>query len=85
MLVLFTIVVAFVEYLSLVKFAYNNSYHTSIGKAPFEALYGKRYKSLIGLFELDKTEIFCLDLVYQTMEIAKFHRVPISIFSDRGT
>jgi len=29
------------KYLSLVKFAYNNSYHSSIGMPPFEALYDR--------------------------------------------
>lgn len=29
------------EYLPLVEFAYNNSYHSSIGMSPFEALYGR--------------------------------------------
>ncbi|WP_227642594.1 hypothetical protein, partial [Klebsiella pneumoniae] len=28
------------EHVSLIEFAYNNSYHSSIGMAPFEALYG---------------------------------------------
>ena len=28
------------EYLPLVEFSYNNSYHSSLGMAPFEALYG---------------------------------------------
>ena len=27
--------------LDLMEFAYNNSYHSSIGMAPFEALYGR--------------------------------------------
>jgi len=30
------------EMLPLVEFTYNNSYHTSIGMAPYEALYGRR-------------------------------------------
>ena len=30
------------EVLPLVEFAYNNSFHTSIGMAPYEALYGRR-------------------------------------------
>ena len=28
------------EFLHLVEFAYNKSYHSSIGMAPFQALYG---------------------------------------------
>ena len=33
------------ELLLLVKFAYNNSYHSTIGMAPYEALYEKPYRS----------------------------------------
>ena len=33
------------KYLSLVEFAYNNSYHSSIEMAPYEALYGRKYRS----------------------------------------
>nr|GEX22044.1 hypothetical protein [Tanacetum cinerariifolium] len=34
-------------YLPLVKFSYNNSYHSSVRCAPFEALYGTKCRSLI--------------------------------------
>ncbi|GKA21585.1 putative reverse transcriptase domain-containing protein [Tanacetum coccineum] len=33
------------RYLPLVEFSYNNSYHTSIKVAPFEALYGRKCRS----------------------------------------
>jgi hypothetical protein len=33
------------KYLSLVEFSYNNSYHASIGMAPYEALYGRPCRS----------------------------------------
>ena len=33
------------KYLSLVEFAYNNSYHSSIEMAPYKALYGRSCRS----------------------------------------
>ncbi|GKG18170.1 putative reverse transcriptase domain-containing protein, partial [Tanacetum coccineum] len=33
------------RHLPLVEFSYNNSYHTSIKAAPFEALYGHKCRS----------------------------------------
>ncbi|MCF7184074.1 hypothetical protein L3H42_11295, partial [Corynebacterium sp. MC-13] len=33
------------DHLSLIEFAYNNSYHSSIGMAPFEALNNRRCRS----------------------------------------
>ncbi|GKG39400.1 putative nucleotidyltransferase, ribonuclease H [Tanacetum coccineum] len=35
------------EYLCLVEFAYNNSWHASIKAAPFELLYGKKCRAPI--------------------------------------
>ncbi|GJS33291.1 putative reverse transcriptase domain-containing protein [Tanacetum coccineum] len=34
-------------HLPLAEFSYNNSYHSSIRCAPFEALYGRKYRSLV--------------------------------------
>ena len=33
------------DHLPLMEFAYNNSYHSSIGMAPYEALYGRPCRS----------------------------------------
>ncbi|XP_052117658.1 uncharacterized protein LOC127747617 [Arachis duranensis] len=35
------------RYMPLVEFAYNNSFHASIGMAPYEALYGRKCQSLL--------------------------------------
>ena len=35
------------SHLPLVEFTYNNSYHSSIKAAPYEALYGRKYRSPI--------------------------------------
>ncbi|GJS69329.1 putative reverse transcriptase domain-containing protein [Tanacetum coccineum] len=35
------------KHLPLVEFSYNNSYHTSIKAAPFEVLYGRKFRSPI--------------------------------------
>ena len=33
------------DHLSLLEFTYNNSFHSSIGMAPYEALYGRKCRS----------------------------------------
>ena len=38
---------SWVKYLPLIEFAYNNSYHATIGMAPYEALYGRKCRSPI--------------------------------------
>ncbi|XP_070004699.1 uncharacterized protein [Nicotiana sylvestris] len=59
------------DHLLLIEFAYNNSFHTSIQMASFEALYGRRYRSPIGWFEVGEAELIGPDLVYQAMEKVK--------------
>ncbi|PHT74137.1 hypothetical protein T459_21414 [Capsicum annuum] len=42
---------SWVDHFPLIEFAYNNSYNSSIGMVPFEALYGRRCRSRIGWFK----------------------------------
>ncbi|XP_071924797.1 uncharacterized protein [Coffea arabica] len=45
------------QYLTLVEFAYNNSYHSSIQMAPYEALYGRRCRSPIHWDEVGERKV----------------------------
>ena len=44
-------------HLPLVEFSYNNSYHTSIMVAPFEALYGRKCRSPLCWAEVGDTQL----------------------------
>ena len=50
----------------LVEFAYNNSYHSSIEMAPYEALYGRKCRSPLCWAEAREKEPSGLDLILET-------------------
>ncbi|WMV41506.1 hypothetical protein MTR67_034891 [Solanum verrucosum] len=56
------------DHLLVIKFAYKNSYHSSIGMAPFEALYGRRCRSPIGWFDIGEGTLVGPKLVHEAME-----------------
>jgi len=56
------------RYLSLVEFAYNNSYQSTIGMPPFEALYGRKCRSPICWEEIGDRTLFGADIVVDTTE-----------------
>ena len=45
------------NHLPLIEFSYDNSYHSSIGMTLFEAMYGRRCRSLVGWFEVGESSI----------------------------
>ena len=51
------------KHLPLVEFAYINSFHSSISMAPCEALYGRRCRSPIRLFEVGEPSLLGLKLI----------------------
>ncbi|GJU55176.1 putative reverse transcriptase domain-containing protein [Tanacetum coccineum] len=69
-------------HLPLVEFSYNNSYHSSVRCAPFEALYGRKYRSLILWAEVGEVGLvaYRLDLpeefngVYDTFHVSNLKK-----------
>ena len=56
------------RYVPLMKFAYNNNYQASISMAPYEALYGRRCRTLVCWTELNEHKVIGLDVVKDTEE-----------------
>ncbi|GJV37056.1 putative reverse transcriptase domain-containing protein [Tanacetum coccineum] len=55
-------------HLPLVEFSYNNSYHSSVRCAPFEALYGRKCRSPIMWAEVGEGQLIGPELVQETAE-----------------
>ncbi|KAI3826049.1 hypothetical protein L1987_00091 [Smallanthus sonchifolius] len=56
------------SHLTLIEFSYNNSYHTSIDMAPFEALYGRKCRSPICWNEIGEAQITGPELIQETSD-----------------
>lgn len=56
------------DHLAYVEFAYNNSFHLSIGMAPFEALYGRSCRSPSCCLKAGDGAILGPDMVRDTIE-----------------
>jgi len=59
------------SHLPLIEFTYNNSYRSSIGMAPFEALYGRRCRTSLCWFESGENVVLGPRIVQQTTEKVK--------------
>ena len=55
------------QFLPLAEFAYNNRYQSSIQMAPYEALCGRRCRSLVGWFEPGEARLLGIDLVQDAL------------------
>ncbi|GKA77435.1 putative reverse transcriptase domain-containing protein [Tanacetum coccineum] len=52
----------------LAEFSYNNSYHSSIRCDPFEALYGRKYRSPVLWAEIRESRLIGPELVQETID-----------------
>ncbi|GJS13428.1 putative reverse transcriptase domain-containing protein [Tanacetum coccineum] len=56
------------KHLPLVEFSYNNSYHTSINVAPFEALYSRKCRLPVCWAEVGDSQLTGPEIIHETTE-----------------
>ena len=71
------------DHLPLIEFAYNNTYHSSIGMAPYEALYGRPCRTPLCWAEADERKLMGLDIVQLTSEKVDLIKQNLKVAQDR--
>ncbi|KAA3487552.1 DNA/RNA polymerases superfamily protein [Gossypium australe] len=71
------------KYLPLVEFAYDNGFQSSLKMAPYEALYGRKYRTPLYWNELREKQIHGVDLIRETEEKVKVIRECLKAASNR--
>ena len=71
------------SFLPLAEFSYNNSYHSSIDMAPFEALYGRRCRSPIGWFDAFEVRPWGTDLLRESLDKVKSIQEKLLVVQNR--
>jgi hypothetical protein len=71
------------EHLSLMEFTYNNSFHSSTGMAPYEALYGKQCRTPLCWDEVGERKLTAPELVQITTGKVKIIRERLQIAQSR--
>ena len=71
------------RHIPLVEFVYNNSFESSIGMAPYEALYGRKCRTPLCWTELSEKKVIGLNLIQETEEKVKMIRERLKVATDR--
>ena len=69
--------------LDLMEFAYNNNYHSSIGMAPFEALYGKACRTPLRWSEVGERPLVGPEIIEETTQNVQVIKANMKAAQDR--
>ena len=71
------------KFLPLAEFTYNNNYQASIGMAPFEALYGRKCRTLICWDEVGERKLNSEELIKVSTKKIQIVRERLKVAQDR--
>ena len=71
------------EHVSLVEFSYNNSFHSSIGMAPYEALYRRKCHTPLTWCEVSERLITGPDQIQKTVDKIRLIQARMKAAQDR--
>ena len=71
------------KYLPLIEFAYNNSYHSTIEMAPYEALYGRKCRSPLCWTEVGDRQLEGPELIRMTSETVPLMQARLKVAFSR--
>ena len=67
----------------LMGFVYNNSFYGSLGMAPYEVLYGRKYRTLVCWNEKGETKLVGLDIVQLNIDKTQLIKSCLKAAQDR--
>src|SRR5215216_5662467 len=71
------------KFIPFAEFAYNNSYQASLGKAPFEVLYGQRCRTPLNWSETGERQLFCPEMIQEAEEQVRIVREKLKTTQSR--
>ena len=72
------------RHIALVEFVYNNSFQSSIGMTPYEALYERKCRTPLCWTELSEKKVISSDLIQETeKKRVKMIRERLKVANDR--